>query len=391
MTARPRTALRLALFYAGIFSAVGIHLPFWPVWLQSRGLDAGEIGVLLAATFFTKIVTNPLVGHLVDRRGDRRRPMVALALGGVLSFMLYAVVDGFWGILAVTIIAGSFFAAMMPVGENLTMMVAMRDRLDYGRIRLWGSLSFIGAAALGGWLLAHGPPDLVLWLITLGLALTLAACLGVPDIRTSHAGGGRPPPLSVLLANPLFLLFLLGTSLNQAAHMIYYGFATLHWQAAGLPSWVVGLLWAEGVVAEIVLFAFSGRVVAWLGPGRLLMLAGIAGVIRWTALSLTTDALALAAVQWLHAGTFGCMHLGAMHFIQRAAPPGLSARAQALYSSVTLGIASGLFMLVTGSLYATLHGGAFLVMAGLAAGAAGAAAVLRRRWRGGNITETAAP
>jgi len=385
MSPATATSLRLALFYAGIFSAVGIHLPFWPVWLKAQGLDATQIGVLLAATFFTKIISNPLVGQMVDRRGDRRRPMIALAAGGVLSFMLYALVDDFWGILAVTIVAGGFFAAMMPVGENLTMMVAVRDGLDYGRIRLWGSLSFIVAASAGGWLIAGRPPDLIMWLVTLGLALTLLACLGVPDVRAAGPAAARPPPIRLLLGNRLFLLFLLATSLSQVSHMIYYGFATLHWQAAGLSPWMIGLLWAEGVVAEIVLFAFSNKVVRRLGPGRLLVLAGIAGLVRWTVLAATTDPLALAAVQWLHAGTFGCMHLGAMHFIHRAAPAGLSARAQALYSSVTLGVASGLFMLFTGQLYAGLAGGAFLVMAALSAAAALTGLRLRRAWDGNPI------
>ncbi len=381
-----RTSLRLAAFYAAIFTAIGIHLPYWPLWLKAQGLTPGEIGLLLAMTFFTKIVTNPLVGLLVDRRGDRRRPMVMLAAGGVLSFLLYGIVDGFAGILAVTVLSGGFFAGMMPIGENLTMMQAARHGLDYGRIRLWGSLTFIAAAAVGGWLLARFSPDLILWLVTGGLVLTWLACLNVPDIRTtSDATGEPPPPIRLLLANPLFLLFLLTASLVQVSHVIYYAFATLHWQAAGLSGTVIGLLWAEGVIAEIVLFAFSRTVIARLGPARLLLLAGVGGILRWTLLAGTTDPLALAAAQWLHAATFGCMHLGAMHFINRAAPHRLSARAQALHSTVTLGVASGLGMLLAGPLYGTLGGASFLAMAGTAGAGAVAAAVLHRRWHGGVI------
>lgn len=385
MPSRLSISLRLSLFYASIFSAVGIHLPFWPVWLKAQGLTAGQIGLLLAVTFFTKIITNPIVGAVVDRRGDRRQPMILLSAGGVLSFMLFALADGFWGILAVTILAGGFFAAMMPVGENLTMLVAARDGLDYGRIRLWGSITFILAASLGGWLIADRPPELILWLVSLGLALTWLACLSVPDVRPPGPPPDKPQPVSVLLTSPLFLLFLLTASLVQVSHMIYYGFATLHWQAAGLPGWIIGLLWAEGVIAEILLFAFSNHVLRRLGPCRLLMLAGISGVVRWSVLALTTDPLALAAVQWLHGGTFGAMHLGAMHFINRAAPPGLSARAQALHSSVTLGIASGLGMLMAGPLYGGLGAWSFLTMSALAGAGALTAALLRRRWRGGTI------
>lgn len=380
----PYAAPRLALVYVGLFAAVGFHLPFWPVWLRDQGLTAGEIGVLLAVTFFTKILTNPAVGHWVDRRGDRRWPMVLLSAGSALSFALYALADGFWALLAVTVLAGGFFASMMPVGDNLTMIYAMREKLDYGRIRLWGSLAFIAAASGGGWLLEGRPSDLVLWLITGGLVLTWVACLTAPDIRTRH-DGAKPQPIGPLLGNRLYLLFLLSASLLQASHMIYYGFATLHWQAAGLPGWFIGLLWAEGVIAEILLFAFSGRVVGALGPALLLLLAGAGGAVRWSVLAVTTEPAALVAVQWLHALTFGCMHLGAMHFVNRCAPPGLSARAQTLYSSVTMGIAAGIGMVFAGQLYDALHGAAFFTMAALSAGGAAAAAVLRRRWDGGVV------
>lgn len=382
MSTTASAPLRLALFYVAFFAGVGVHLPFWPVWLKAQGMDAGQIGVLLSATFFTKIVSNPLVGHWVDRRGDRRWPMVLLSIGSLLSFLLFALVGGFWPLLAVTVLAGVFLASMLPVGENLAMMLAVRQGFDYGRVRLWGSLSFIAAATGGGWLIVGRPADLVLWMVAAGLAATLAACLALPDMTTGGAGQSRPQPLGPLLKSPLFLAFLVSASLLQASHMIYYGFATLHWQAAGLPGWLIGLLWAEGVIAEVVLFAFSGWVVARLGPGLLLVLGGLGGVLRWSVLAVTTDPVALVAVQWLHAATFGCMHLGAMHFLNRAAPPGLSARAQTLHSSVTLGVASGVGMLSAGLLYETLQGGAFLAMAALSAGGAMMAEVLRRRWRG---------
>lgn len=377
-------SVRLALFYVGFFIGVGVHLPFWPVWLTAQGMTPAQIGVLLAVTYFTKIVTNPLVGHWVDRRGDRRWPMVLLSAGSVLSFALFALADGFWMLLAVTVLSGGFFASMLPLGENLTMLHAVRRGLDYGRIRLWGSLSFIAAAAIGGWVIAGRPPDVILWMVWGGLLATLAACLSVPDFRTSH-GTGKPLPVAPLLRSPLFLIFLAGASMLQASHMIYYGFATLHWHAAGLPGWMIGLLWSEGVVAEIVLFAFSGRVVARLGPALLLVLGGVGGLVRWSVLAATTDPLALFAVQWMHALTFGCMHLGSMHFLNRCAPPGLSARAQTLHSSVTMGIASGLGMLFAGQIYEGLHGGAFLTMAVLSAGGAVAAEALRRKWNGGVV------
>lgn len=381
-------AFRLGVFYAAMFAAIGIHMPFWPLWLADRGLSPAEIGWIVAATYLAKVIVNPVVGHMVDRRGDRRGPMVALASAAAVAWLAHALADGFWIILAVTTVSVGLWAAIMPLGESLAMMSVTRHRLDYGRVRLWGSLAFIAAASAAGRLLVDTPPSALMWLVAGGLAATALACRGLPDERAS-APPGRPAPLGQLLTSAPFLLFLGAASLNQAGHTVYYAFSTIHWKAAGISDDTIGLLWSEGVLAEIVLFAFSGAVMRRVGPGTLLVVAAACAVARWLALAASVEVPVLAAVQLLHAATFGCAHLAAMHFIQRAVPAGLSARAQALYSATAMGLAPGLMSPVTGWLYATLGGSAFLVMAGFAACAAAAAWALARRWTGGPVLATA--
>ncbi len=359
-------------------------LPFWPLWLESRGMGPAEIGILIGAAFWAKVVTNPLIGGLVDRRGDRRRPMIALAAACLASYALFAVAEGFWALLGVSVLAGVFLSALLPLGESLTMRTAHERGFDYGRVRLWGSISFILAAALGGRLLEGRAPDIVLWLILAALGATVLACVVMPDIRLTPAGHGTRPVWR-LLRNPVFVLFLAATGLLQASHAFYYGFATLHWRAAGLDEAVIGALWAEGVVAEILLFVASGAFVRRLGPQGLLLLAAVGGMVRWTATAYSTGLGVLFAAQTLHALTFAAAHLAAMHFIARAAPPELSATAQTVYAAVGMGIVFGAAMWAAGGLYAAFGGGAFLAMAGLSAAGGLLALLLAARWRGGAL------
>ncbi len=374
---RPR--LRLSLFYAALFTVIGVQLPFWPLYLSSKGMTAAEIGVLLASGYFVKILTNPVVGHIVDHRGERRRPMQILAVISLAATALFAVTGGFVPLLTVTLVSAAAFTAMMPLGDSLTMLTAIDQRLDYGRIRLWGSLSFIAVSGLAGLLLVDAPRPAILWAAVAGQMLTLAAIAKLPDIRTVHSAAGSPAALRPLLAKRSFQLFLAATSCTQVSHMIYYGFATLHWRQAGMSGAAIGALWAEGVIAEVLLFAFGARLLARCGPIWFIAAGGMAGVIRWTILALTTDPWVLASVQFLHAFTFGANHLGAMHFISRAAPPTLSARAQSLYSSVTAGIVPGLAMLFAGKLYQGMGGGSFLIMSAVSAGALGLSLLLLKQ------------
>jgi PPP family 3-phenylpropionic acid transporter len=373
-------SLRYAAFYGALFLTLGVYLPFWPVFLKSRGLDAAEIGLLFALLFWTKVVTTPAIAQIADRSGRAKATLVITAALSLLFFTGLIGAQGFWPILLIMLPAAACHQALNPIADSQTMTAVRERGLDYGRIRLWGSLTFILGTLGAGRLLTGREADLLLWLILAALGVTVLAALALPDRRArAPAPEAGRPRLLALLGQRRFLLFLAAASLLQASHAVYYAFSALHWKAAGLSETTIGWLWAEGVVAEILLFAVSGAVIARLGPPALLVLAGLGGVVRWCVLGASVALPAIAAVQLLHALTFGAAYLGAMHFIARAAPPGLSATAQSLYAAVSGGIAMGLAMLLSGALYAEFAGGAFFFMAGLSAGGLLLAAVL---WRG---------
>lgn len=376
-------SLRLGAYYAALFVAVGIHIPFWPLWLQSRGLSASEIGWVAAAGYLIRILASPVIGHLADHGGERRVLMIRLALATALIWLLFPMVDGFAAILVLSVVAVFPFAGLIPLGDTLAMMIVGRHGLDYGRARLWGSLAFIVAATLLGKALESWPVAILPWLMAAALLLTAASCRALPDLKVPRHEG-KPPSLRPVLLNPLFLLFLGTAALNQMAHTVYYTFATIHWKAAGLSDMVIGLLWSEGVVAEIILFAVSNRVVARLGPAALLLVAAIGGTVRWLVLGTTAALPMVALAQLLHAATFGCAHLGAIHFISRAVPQGLSARTQGIFAAIAVGLAPGLITPFSGRLYESLGGGSFLAMAALSALSALLAWVLMRRWTTGS-------
>ena len=121
------------------------------------------------------------------------------------------------------------------------------------------------------------------------------------------------------------------------------------------------------MLAEVALFWRGRQAMLRLGPRGLLLLAGVAGVVRWTVLAETTALPALVAAQALHALTFGAQHLAAMHVLSHAVPPGRQAAAQALHASLGSGAALAVLTLASGPLYAAYGGGAFLVMAACSA------------------------
>ena len=360
------TAFRLSLFYAAYFAMIGIMMPFWPVWLEAKGLTPANIGLVIGSATFVRVFFNPLVAHVADRRGTRQPIMALMAVFAVIFFSFFFVTDNFWPILLVTILFSSCWGAIQPLGESLTMLSAKENGFEYGRVRLWGSLAFITTAIIAGRVLSDTTPDAIMVMIFASVVLMFAVTLFLPNMRTSKATGSSFP-IAPLLRNKAFLLVLIAAALIQSSHAVYYGFGTIHWQKSGISDTVIGVLWAEGVIAEVILFSMGAAVLRYTGPMRLIILGGVAGILRWVGTGLDDSLPALFILQALHGLTFGATHLGVIYFISDKVPEELSATALSLYSAVVMGLAMGLMVMASGQLYGVLGGQAYFVVAVMAA------------------------
>jgi len=370
MPARPKIptgafAWRLAFFYSALCAALGFQMPFLPVWLAAKGLDAGAVGIALAIPLVIRVVAIPIATRIADRCDAARAVIIIGAAGSLLGYVAVALAWTPEAIMAAIALASAFYAPLMPLADAYALGgLAARGR-SYGPVRLWGSGAFI-AGTLGGGLLLDliAPLDLIWVVVTALLVNAGAAGLLAPLGVNAPTGLANRASASVLLCDRRFLVIAGAAALIQASHAVYYGFSTLQWRAAGLDGVTIGILWAVGVVAEIALFAISARLA--LKPVALLLAGAAGGVLRWGMMAFDPPVLTLAVLQCLHAFSFGATHLGAVGFMARAAPPALAASAQG-YLAVVLASVMAAAMGISGELYARWGSGAYWAMAVLAA------------------------
>jgi PPP family 3-phenylpropionic acid transporter len=351
-------------------------MPFLPAVLQSKGLSAEQVAAVLAAGSAVRLLAAPAIGRGADGLGDPRRVLVlAAAVAGCTACGYVLAPGGFASLLLVALLHSLFLAPVVPLSDALWLGASRRLRADYGRVRSAGSAAFIAGAVAAGQVAALAGPPAVVWLYAGGLLLAALAARGLPGEEGAAAGGGRVG-FAAPFREPAFRWLLPLSALIQGSHALYYGFSTIHWTAAGLSPGVIGLLWAEGVVAEVLLFLWGGKLAARLGPAGLAAVAAGAGVVRWGVTAGTTWLPALAAVQVLHSITFGAQHLGAMRVLA-GMPAAQAATAQTLHSSLGTGLAMGVLTLLSGPLYARFGGDGFWAMAALCAAALPVAVGLR--------------
>jgi PPP family 3-phenylpropionic acid transporter len=369
-------APRLALVYAAFFLASGWYLPFFPAWLAARGLDPAAIGIVLAAAQVVRVLGTPAGTRLADRYGLAHRAILVAALVSAAAIALLGSVAGFGAILGAVALYAFVSGPVMPLIDAYALRGLSLRRRAYGPVRLWGSVAFVGANLAGGFLLDFLAPGNLIWLIFAGNGLVvLVATMLVPLPRDEFAQPGTVASHGHL-RQPRFLAIMVAGSLIQASHAVYYGFATLDWTRHGFDGKTIGILWALGVTAEIVLFAFAARLPPAIGPIALILIGATGAIVRWVATAFDPPIVLLIPLQLLHAMSFGATHLGTMQYLGKAAPPGGRATAQgdvATANSVMMACASAL----SGMLYGI--GGSFAYVAMALFAAAGAACALAAR------------
>lgn len=372
-------AARYAGLYAAQFFAFGVILPFLPAVLVARGLDATEVAAVLAAGSAVRLAAGPLGGRAADALGAPRAVIALASVVGTLAALGFTLAAGFAWLMAVHVVLSAAMAPIVPLTDAMTVAATRTTRLDYGRVRAWGSIAFILAALLGGQVVERAGVTGAVLLIAAGLAATTFVALLLPaGARSARQGKRGLAAFAAPLRVPAFRWLLLVSALLHASHAFYYAFGTLHWEAAGLGAGTIGALWATGVLAEIALFLWGRGVVARLGPIRLSLVAATCGVLRWGSTALTADPLLLFPLQLLHAGTFGAQHLATMAVLARVIPPEAAGTAQTVHASLGPGLAIGVLTVLCGPLYERAGGYGYFAMAVLCAAAVPAALILGR-------------
>ncbi len=386
-------AVPVALFFAAFFVVYGMHVPFMPVWLNWRGLTPGEISVVIAAPLFLRLFVTAVIAMAADREMAHRRYLIILAWLCLIFVVALAFSSSFGAILVFATLLMLCNSTIMPLIETIAVNGMRHRGLDYGRVRLWGSLSFVAASFAGGVAISAFGGGAGVWLIAFGCALTVVAGHFLPP--PERLPGPAKPSLPLWRAEAMrklmkerhFRFFLLAVGFAIGAHAAFYAFGILIWEAQGLSATWCGSLWAIGVFAEVLLFSISGKLIQRVGAARLIALGAAASVVRWLAMAFDPPLAVLLPLQILHGLTYGATHIGAIHYIHDTVSREQQGTAQALYATISSGLAMGCSTLIAGWLYASGGSLSYLAMAAISVIALGAGVWLARSQKGAVFAE----
>ncbi|WP_129579464.1 MULTISPECIES: MFS transporter [Sorangium] len=367
----------ISLYYFGIFAVLGVYLPLFPSWLEGRGARGLAMGAIAATLPAMGLVAPPVFGLIADALGVRVWLIRAACAGALAVFALLALSSalgvslGFGGLFAAALAFAFFRAPMFTMADVVALEASLTSGIAYGRLRLWGSISFALMAIASGALIDPARPAAFPVAITAALLVAFALSWALPAgaeaplqrlgqrgaargvegaARAPAAGGSVRERARALLQSRDFRLFLAASFLAQSANSSYDLCYTLHLRDVGFPEPLVGVAWAVGVAGEIALMAFSGPLLQRFAPPVALAVAFAGASLRWALLSYVRFWPALLALQPLHAVSFAMMWVASLAYTRDRAPPQILATAQGLFSA-SAGAGSVIGMLAWGELY----------------------------------------
>ena len=334
---------RLAGFYFLFFAYSAAYVAYLPLYLAGRGLDAGEIAVVLALPQLARIFAPAAWGMLADRYGARRAIVAASCAAMALCFAALPFAPGARAIGWLIALTGVFSAGALPLVEAMTL-AAPGGLARYGPIRLWGSVGFIVVLIAGGAWVEAVP------LATLPPALAAIALAALASAWTLPAGARHPAGRTVWIEiSPGARAILGGGFCMAAAHGALYAFYTLQLQREGYGGVAIGMMWTIGVVAEIAVFAWLPALLRRHALSAILLFSFGCAVARFLVIGWLPSAMWLMiAAQVLHAATFGSFHAASVAAIHRVFPEHAQGRGQALFSSAAYGAGGAAGALLAG-------------------------------------------
>ena len=353
---------RLSGFYFFYFASLGVLVPYWSLYLKSLGFNSLTIGGLVAILPATKLIAPYIWGWLADHT---RRSMFIIRLASilaVLSFSLVFISQQLWWLVIAMLLFSFFWNAILPQYEAMTLNHLGDDSHRYSMIRLWGSLGFIVIVVIIGDLLESYDAEIIPLIVLVTFVIISVTSFMVPEkLNTPHVDHS---PIWHVIKQPKVLAFLLVCFLMLCSHGPYYTFYTIYLEEQGYSSHMIGVLWAVGVLAEVIIFLLMHRLLPMFGARKLLIVTLLLTAVRWLIIGFYVDDLSmLFLAQLIHAFSFGVFHSVGISLVHEYFTGSHQGRGQALYASTSYGAGVAVGSLISGLVWDQWGASALFVFA----------------------------
>ena len=342
------------------FLVTGTFLPFWMVYLTSvKNLSVLEASSIFSMLYFARVISGIFLSPYLIKKYNLNITMKLSVASGLILAISYGFTNEKILLGIITFLFGLIYFMISPLVEGLASLFLREENIDYGKARTYGSLGYTVVGIFIGGVLGYVGNGALYYILIFLVALYLVFMfLPQPKLvknlnLDNNSNNDKKESLySWVLKDRNAILLIATIFLYQLSHTAYNNYNAIYLESMNISAkWLSGVILNVSVIAEIIFFIFSKRLVDEIKPKNLLVFAGVCAVIRWAALATFHNIYVFTVMQTFHAITFAVAHIAFILMLNRDYNNKEIIDMQNLYTAICFQLSMAIGLYIMGALW----------------------------------------
>ena len=342
------------------FLVTGTFLPFWMVYLTSvKNLSVLEASSIFSMLYIARVISGIFLSpYLIKKYNIDITLKLSVGIGLILA-VSYGFTNEKIVLGLITFLFGMIYFMVSPLVEGLASLFLREENIDYGKARTYGSLGFTLIGIIIGGILGYVGNEALYYILIFLVALYLIFMfLPQPKLvknlsfEEPNAKKEKESLYSWVLKDRNAILLIITVFLYQLSHTAYNNYNALYLESMNISAkWLSGVILNVSVIAEIIFFIFSKRLVKRIKPKNLMIFAGVCAIIRWGALAMFHNIYVFTIMQTFHAITFAVAHIAFILILNKDYNNKEIIDMQNLYTAICFQLSMAIGLYIMGALW----------------------------------------
>ena len=342
------------------FLVTGTFLPFWMVYLTSvKNLSVLEASSIFSMLYFARVISGIFLSPYLIKKYNLNITMKLSVASGLILAISYGFTNEKILLGIITFLFGLIYFMINPLVEGLASLFLREENIDYGKARTYGSLGYTVVGIFIGGVLGYVGNGALYYILIFLVALYLVFMfLPQPKLvknlnLDNNSNSDKKESLyGWVLKDRNAILLIVTIFLYQLSHTAYNNYNAIYLESMNISAkWLSGVILNVSVIAEIIFFIFSKRLVDKIKPKNLLVFAGVCAVIRWAALATFHNIYVFTVMQTFHAITFAVAHIAFILMLNRDYNNKEIIDMQNLYTAICFQLSMAIGLYIMGALW----------------------------------------
>ena len=342
------------------FLVTGTFLPFWMVYLTSvKNLSVLEASSIFSMLYIARVISGIFLSpYLIKKYNIDITLKLSVGIGLILA-VSYGFTNEKIVLGLITFLFGMIYFMVSPLVEGLASLFLREENIDYGKARTYGSLGFTVIGIIIGGILGYVGNEALYYILIFLVALYLVFMfLPQPKLvknlsfEEPNTKKEKESLYSWVLKDRNEILLIITVFLYQLSHTAYNNYNALYLESMNISAkWLSGVILNVSVIAEIIFFIFSKRLVKRIKPKNLMIFAGVCAIIRWGALAIFHNIYVFTIMQTFHAITFAVAHIAFILILNKDYNNKEIIDMQNLYTAICFQLSMAVGLYIMGALW----------------------------------------